>query len=82
MDVAKVHGETVLIDGMGGKTRTAVTVNGANVTNADILASNGVIQVIDKGLLYLRLASECMTKARRCDATGLFSAYPDVSFSG
>jgi uncharacterized surface protein with fasciclin (FAS1) repeats len=31
--------------------RAAVTVNDANVTNADILATNGVIHVIDEVLL-------------------------------
>lgn len=51
MTVATVNGETVLIDGTGGKARAAVTVNGAAVTNADILASNGVIHVIDEVLL-------------------------------
>ncbi|MFO7757701.1 MAG: fasciclin domain-containing protein [Roseovarius sp.] len=51
MDVATVNGETVLIDGTGGKARAAVTVNGAAVTDADILASNGVIHVIDEVLL-------------------------------
>ncbi len=51
MDVATVNGETVLIDGTGGKGRPAVTVNGAEVTDADILASNGVIHVIDEVLL-------------------------------
>jgi uncharacterized surface protein with fasciclin (FAS1) repeats len=51
MNVATVNGETVLIDGTGGKMRAAVTVNDANVTNADILATNGVIHVIDEVLL-------------------------------
>lgn len=51
MDVATVNGETVLIDGTGGKARAAVTVNGADVINADILASNGVIHVVDEVLL-------------------------------
>lgn len=51
MNVATVNGKTVLVDGMGGKARAAVTVNDASVTNADILATNGVIHVIDKVLL-------------------------------
>lgn len=51
MDVATVNGETVLIDGTGGKGRAAVTVNGTEVTDADILASNGVIHVIDEVLM-------------------------------
>ena len=35
----------------GGKYGTGVRVNDANVTSADIMASNGVIHVIDKVLL-------------------------------
>lgn len=46
MDVATVQGSTVHIDG-----RSGVKVNNANVTTADILTSNGVIHVIDTGLL-------------------------------
>src|SRR6056297_2369716 len=49
--VATVEGSTVHIDGRGGKYGTGVRVNGANVTTADIIASNGVIHVIDKVLL-------------------------------
>ena len=45
-DVATVQGSTVHIDGCSG-----VKVNNANVTTADILTSNGVIHVIDTGLL-------------------------------
>jgi uncharacterized surface protein with fasciclin (FAS1) repeats len=39
---ATVHGDMVTIDGSNG-----VTVNGAKVTKADIVCSNGVIHVID-----------------------------------
>jgi len=45
-DVATVEGQTVTLDTMGG-----VTVNGANVVAADVLASNGVIHVIDAVIL-------------------------------
>ena len=51
MNVATVQGGTVHIDGMGGKYGASVRVNNANVTSADILATNGVIHVIDKVLL-------------------------------
>lgn len=43
---ATVNGETVHIDGRNG-----VKVEDANVTTADIIASNGVIHVIDSVLL-------------------------------
>lgn len=46
MDVATVQGQTVHIDG-----RKGVKVNKSRVTTADIMASNGVIHVIDKVLL-------------------------------
>ena len=46
LNVATVNGETVHIDGTNG-----VTVNGATVVTADIVASNGVIHVIDSVLL-------------------------------
>jgi uncharacterized surface protein with fasciclin (FAS1) repeats len=46
LDVATVQGATVHIDGRNG-----VRVNRANVTQADILASNGVIHRIDSVLL-------------------------------
>jgi uncharacterized surface protein with fasciclin (FAS1) repeats len=46
MDVATVQGQTVHVDG-----RKGVKVNRSNVTAADIMASNGVIHVIDKVLL-------------------------------
>ncbi|MEM6595904.1 MAG: fasciclin domain-containing protein [Pseudomonadota bacterium] len=46
LDVATVQGGTVHIDGTNG-----VRVNQSNVTTADILASNGVIHVIDQVLL-------------------------------
>jgi len=42
MEAATVNGDTVMIDLDGG-----VKVDGANVTTADIEASNGVIHVID-----------------------------------
>jgi uncharacterized surface protein with fasciclin (FAS1) repeats len=45
-DVATVQGQTVHINATNG-----VKVNGANVTTADIIASNGVIHVIDAVLL-------------------------------
>jgi len=51
MDVATVQGSTVHVDGTGGKYGAAVRVNDANVTSADIMATNGVIHVIDKVLL-------------------------------
>lgn len=50
-NVATVNGATVRVDGTGSKLDAAVRVNDANVTAADILASNGVIHVIDKVLL-------------------------------
>jgi uncharacterized surface protein with fasciclin (FAS1) repeats len=50
-DVPTVNGQTVRVNGTGGKLGPAVRVNDANVTSADILASNGVIHVIDKVLL-------------------------------
>ncbi len=46
LTVKTVQGGTVRIDGRNG-----VKVNDANVTTADIAASNGVIHVIDKVLL-------------------------------
>jgi uncharacterized surface protein with fasciclin (FAS1) repeats len=45
-DVATVQGQTVHIDGRNG-----VRVNRSRVTSADIMASNGVIHVIDRVLL-------------------------------
>ena len=45
--VATVNGANVTVDGRGG----AVKVNNANVVAADVMASNGVIHVIDKVLL-------------------------------
>jgi uncharacterized surface protein with fasciclin (FAS1) repeats len=45
-DVATVEGSTVELATTGG-----VTVNGANVVLADVLASNGVIHVIDAVIL-------------------------------
>ncbi|MEO0692577.1 MAG: fasciclin domain-containing protein [Pseudomonadota bacterium] len=46
LNVATVQGDTVHIDGTDG-----VTVEDATVTSADILATNGVIHVIDSVLL-------------------------------
>ncbi len=46
LSVATVNGANVHIDGTNG-----VTVEEANVTTADIIASNGVIHVIDSVLL-------------------------------
>jgi uncharacterized surface protein with fasciclin (FAS1) repeats len=43
---ATVQGQTVAVDG-----RKGVTVNGAKVISADVMASNGVIHVIDTVLL-------------------------------
>lgn len=51
LEVATVMGETVNINGMGGKGVAAVRVNDANVIQPDIIATNGVIHVIDKVLL-------------------------------
>jgi uncharacterized surface protein with fasciclin (FAS1) repeats len=45
-DVASVQGENITIATEGG-----VTVNGANVIAVDVLASNGVIHVIDAVIL-------------------------------
>lgn len=50
-NVATVNGKTVRVDGTGSKLGAAVRVNNADVIGADILASNGVIHVIDKVLL-------------------------------
>ena len=46
MDVATVEGSTVHVNGTNG-----VRVNNARVTQADIIASNGVIHRIDRVLL-------------------------------
>lgn len=46
MDVATVEGQTVRVNGIDG-----VRVNNARVTQADIIASNGVIHRIDRVLL-------------------------------
>ncbi len=45
-DVATVEGQTVKLSTMGG-----VTVNGAKVVMADVMASNGVIHAIDSVIL-------------------------------
>ena len=41
-----VNGSSLTVDGTNG-----VTVSGAKVTAADVMASNGIIHVIDKVLL-------------------------------
>ena len=46
LSVATVQGQNVHVNGTHG-----VKVNDATVTSADIMASNGVIHVIDKVLL-------------------------------
>ncbi len=46
LNVETVQGQTVHVDGTDG-----VRVNKSNVTTADIIATNGVIHVIDKVLL-------------------------------
>ena len=52
VEVQTVQGDTLIIDGRsGGKYGATVTVNDANVIAADILASNGVIHVIDTVLI-------------------------------
>ena len=49
--VATVNGATVDVNGIVGKFDSAVKVNDANVIQADIFATNGVIHAIDKVLL-------------------------------
>jgi uncharacterized surface protein with fasciclin (FAS1) repeats len=46
-----VQGTTVNIDGQVGKLGTGIKVNNANVIQSDIIASNGVIHVIDAVLI-------------------------------
>jgi len=46
LNVATVQGDTVHVDGTDG-----VTVNDSTVTSADIIATNGVIHVIDTVLI-------------------------------
>jgi uncharacterized surface protein with fasciclin (FAS1) repeats len=50
-NVTTVNGSTVDVNGLAGKYGTGVKVNDANVIQADIFATNGVIHVIDKVLL-------------------------------
>ncbi len=50
-DVATVQGSTVDVNGLVGKYGSGVKVNDANVIQADIFATNGVIHAIDKVLL-------------------------------
>ncbi|WP_299151391.1 fasciclin domain-containing protein [uncultured Tateyamaria sp.] len=49
--VATVQGGTLDVNGQVGKFGTGVQVNGANVIQADIFATNGVIHAIDSVLL-------------------------------
>jgi uncharacterized surface protein with fasciclin (FAS1) repeats len=51
LSVGTVQGSNVTVDGRTRKYGAAVRVNDANVTQADIIASNGVIHVIDKVLM-------------------------------
>lgn len=51
MNVTTVQGDTVNVDGTGSKYGADDRVNNANVTSADIIATNGVIHVIDEVLL-------------------------------
>lgn len=49
--VTTVQGGTLDVNGQAGKLGTGVRVNDANVIQADIFATNGVIHAIDKVLL-------------------------------
>lgn len=49
--VTTVQGGTLDVNGIQSKLNPGVRVNNANVTQADIIASNGVIHVIDAVLL-------------------------------
>ena len=51
ISVQTVNGKNVRVNGVTGKFGSSVRVNNANVTSADIIASNGVIHVIDAVLL-------------------------------
>ncbi|KIC51489.1 fasciclin domain-containing protein [Tateyamaria sp. ANG-S1] len=50
-NVTTVQGGTLDVNGIVGKFGSGVTVNGANVIQLDIFASNGVIHAIDQVLL-------------------------------
>ena len=50
-NVTTVQGGTLDVNGIVGKFGSGVTVNGANVIQPDIFASNGVIHAIDQVLL-------------------------------
>lgn len=50
-DVVTVQGGKVDVNGVVGKLGTGVKVNDANLIQADIFATNGVIHAIDKVLL-------------------------------
>ena len=50
-NVTTVQGGTLDVNGIVGKFGSGVTVNGANVIQPDIFASNGVIHAIDAVLL-------------------------------
>ncbi|MEM6481115.1 MAG: fasciclin domain-containing protein [Pseudomonadota bacterium] len=48
LTVTTVNGQDIVVDGRGGgKSGPGVTVNGCNVVQPDILATNGVIHSID-----------------------------------
>lgn len=51
IEVGTVQGKTVRVVGTTNKLGVSVRVNDANVTTADLIATNGVIHVIDKVLL-------------------------------
>ncbi|MEM9499400.1 MAG: fasciclin domain-containing protein, partial [Pseudomonadota bacterium] len=52
LSVETLEGSNVIVDGRsGGKYGATVRVNDANVIQPDIIASNGVIHVIDKVLI-------------------------------
>lgn len=49
--VVTLQGGVLNVDGTVGKLGTGVAVNGANVVQADVFATNGVIHAIDQVLL-------------------------------
>lgn len=46
-NVPTLQGQTVLVDGTGGTPR----INGASVLRADIVASNGILHIVDRVIL-------------------------------